>query len=141
MIYIATVTAIVFGLAFLFLGQFILQVLGISAGCFALAGGFIPVVPIGTLPTMSSSTITTPLLLATRFPHYIVLSSFTVKILLTRAIFPSSNQIVMFMRKGRLNGSIKGAQLTSCCYRSEHDYPRLVIGWFTIRQDDVGMVS
>ena len=41
MIHVATLTAVIVGLVFLFLGQFILQVLGISVGSFAIAGGLI----------------------------------------------------------------------------------------------------
>ena len=41
MINIATGTAVVVGLAFLFFGQFILTVMGISVGAFAIAGGLI----------------------------------------------------------------------------------------------------
>jgi len=44
MVHIAIGTAAVVGLAFLFLGQFILKVMGISVGSFASAGGLILVV-------------------------------------------------------------------------------------------------
>ena len=125
MIHIATVTATIVGLVFLFLGQFILQVLGISVGSFAIAGGLIllvlsikymttgrmveaikeemvAVVPIGTPLTVGPATITTLLLLASQFPPYVVLSSFALNMLLTWVIFLSSNQIVRFMGKGGL---------------------------------------
>jgi multiple antibiotic resistance protein len=125
MIHVATVTAAIVGLVFLFLGQFILQVLGISVGSFAIAGGLIllvlsikymttgrmveaikeemvAVVPIGTPLTVGPATITTLLLLVTQFPLYIVLSSFALNMLLTWVIFLSSNQIVRFMGKGGL---------------------------------------
>jgi multiple antibiotic resistance protein len=125
MIHVATVTAAIVGLVFLFLGQFILQVLGISVGSFAIAGGLIllvlsikymttgrmveaikeemvAVVPIGTPLTVGPATITTLLLLVTQFPLYIVLSSFALNMLLTWVIFLLSNQIVRFMGKGGL---------------------------------------
>ena len=41
MIHIATLTAVIVGLAFLFFGRFILDVLDISVGFFAIAGGLI----------------------------------------------------------------------------------------------------
>jgi multiple antibiotic resistance protein len=125
MIHTATVTATIVGLVFLFLGQLILQVLDISVGSFAIAGGLIllilsikymttgrmveaikeemvAVVPIGTPLTVGPATITTLLLLATQFPLYMVLISFTLNMLITWAILLSSNQIVRFMGKGGL---------------------------------------
>ena len=125
MIHVATVTAAIVGLVFLFLGQFILQVLDISVGSFAIAGGLIllvlsikymttgrmveaikeemvAVVPIGTPLTVGPATITTLLLLVTQFPPYVVLSSFALNMLVTWGIFLSSNQIVKFMGKGGL---------------------------------------
>ncbi len=125
MVHLATVTAAVVGLVFLFLGQFILRVLDISVGSFAIAGGIIllvlsikymttgrmvetikeemvAVVPIGTPLTVGPATITTLLLLATQFPLYIVLISFALNMVLTWVIFLSSNQIIRFMGKGGL---------------------------------------
>jgi len=125
MIHIATVTATIVGLVFLFLGQLILRVLDISVGSFAIAGGLIllilsikymttgrmveaikeemvAVVPIGTPLTVGPATITTLLLLAIQFPLYMVLISFTLNMLITWAILLSSNQIVRFMGKGGL---------------------------------------
>lgn len=125
MIHVAIVTATIVGLVFLFLGQFILQVLNISVGSFAIAGGIIllvlsikymttgkmvetvkeemvAVVPIGTPLTVGPATITTLLLLAAQFPLYMVLSSFALNMLITWAIFLSSNQIVRFMGQGGL---------------------------------------
>ena len=125
MVHVATITAAIVGLVFLFLGQFILQVLDISVGSFAIAGGLIllvlsikymttgrmveaireemvAVVPIGTPLTVGPATITTLLLLATQFPLYVVLSSFALNMLLIWVIFLSSSQIVRFMGKGGL---------------------------------------
>lgn len=127
-IHIATVTATIVGLVFLFLGQLILQVLDISVGSFAIAGGLIllilsikymttgrmmevikeemmAVVPIGTPLTVGPATITTLLLLATQFPLYMVLISFTLNMLISWAILLSSNQIVRFMGKGGLKAA------------------------------------
>ncbi len=125
MIHIATVTAAVVGLAFLFFGQFILKVMGIPVGSFAIAGGsillvlsikymmtghmvevirqeMVAVVPIGTPLTVGPATITTLLLLATQFPLYMVLLSFTLNILIAWIFFLSSNQVVRFMGQGGL---------------------------------------
>ncbi len=125
MVHIATVTAAVVGLAFLFFGQFILNVMGIKVGSFAIAGGIIllvlsikymitgrlvevikqemvAVVPIGTPLTVGPATITTLLLLATQFHLYMVLLSFTLNILIAWILFLSSNQIVKFIGKGGL---------------------------------------
>lgn len=127
-IHIATVTATIVGLVFLFLGQLILQVLDISVGSFAIAGGLIllilsiqymttgrmmeiikeemmAVVPIGTPLTVGPATITTLLLLATQFPLYMVLISFTLNMLISWAILLSSNQIVRFLGKGGLKAA------------------------------------
>ena len=125
MIHVAVVTAAIVGLAFLFFGQFILGVMDISVGSFAVAGGLIllalsinymttgrmveiikeemvAVVPIGTPLTVGPATITTLLLLAAQFPLYTVLISFVLNILVTWLIFLASNQIVRFMGQGGL---------------------------------------
>ncbi len=125
MIHIAIVTATVVGFAFLFFGQLILRVMGISVGSFAIAGGLIllvlsikymttgrmvelikeemvAVVPIGTPLTVGPATITTFLLLVTQFPLYMVSVSFILNLLITWVIFLLSNQIVKFMGRGGL---------------------------------------
>lgn len=132
MIHVATITATVVGLVFLFFGQFILKAMDISVGAFAIAGGLIllvlsikyistgrmvetvkeemvAVVPIGTPLTVGPATITTLLLLATQFPDYIymVLLSFVLNMLITWSIFLSSNQIVQFMGQGGLKATSK----------------------------------
>ena len=107
-IHIAAITAAVVGLAFLFLGQFILNILGISVGSFAIAGGIlllifsvkfvltgrwveeveegmIAVVPIGTPLLSGPAAITTLLLLAGQFPVYMVLISFINLIIQSRS--------------------------------------------------------
>ncbi len=128
MIHIATITAAIVGLVFLFFGQFILKVMGISVGAFAIAGGLIllvlsikymstgrmveaikeemvAVVPIGTPLTVGPATITTLLLLATQFPIYMVLISFALNILIAWGIFMLSSYIVRFMGQGGLKAT------------------------------------
>jgi multiple antibiotic resistance protein len=125
MIHIATITATAVGLVFLFFGQFILKLMDISVGAFAIAGGLIllvlsikymstgrmveavkeemvAVVPIGTPLTVGPATITTLLLLAIQFPIYMVLISFGLNMLITWGIFMLSGYIVRFMGQGGL---------------------------------------
>jgi multiple antibiotic resistance protein len=127
MIHIATMTAAIVGLAFLFFGQFILKVLDISVGSFAIAGGLVllvlsikymttgrmieiikeemaAVVPIGTPLTVGPATITTLLLLATQYKGqlYIVLISFALNLVIVWIVSLMSNQIVRFMGQGGL---------------------------------------
>ena len=130
MIHVATITATAVGLIFLFFGQFILKVMDISVGAFAIAGGIIllvlsikymstgrmveavkeemvAVVPIGTPLTVGPATITTLLLLATQFPIYMVLISFALNMLITWGIFMLHNQIVRFIGQGGLKAVSK----------------------------------
>ena len=130
MIHVATITAALVGLVFLFFGQFILKVMDISVGAFAIAGGLIllvlsikymstgrmveavkdemvAVVPIGTPLTVGPATITTLLLLATQFPIYMVLISFALNMLITWGIFMLSSYIVRFMGQGGLKAISK----------------------------------
>lgn len=123
LIFIAVLTAVLVGLAFLFFGQFILNVMGISFGSFAVAGGLIllvlsikymttghmvemikeemmAVVPIGTPLTVGPATITTLLLLVAQYPLYVVLIAFMLNMALTWLIFLASNQIVRFAGHG-----------------------------------------
>lgn len=125
MLHIATATAAIVGLAFLFFGQFILAVLGISVGSFAIAGGLIllvlsikyittgrlvevirqemiAVVPVGTPLLSGPATITTLLLLAGQFPLHMVLLSFVLNLLIAWLLFLASSQIVRFMGEGGL---------------------------------------
>jgi multiple antibiotic resistance protein len=122
---ISILTAIVVGLIFLFFGQLILKVLGISVGSFAIAGGIVllvlsirftttgqiveivksemvAVVPIGTPLTAGPATITTLLLLATQYPIYMVLISYMLNMLVTWTVFMLGNQITRFLGKGGL---------------------------------------
>ena len=123
MLHIATATATIVGLAFLFFGQFILTVLGISVGSFAIAGGLIllvlsvkymitgrlvevvrqemfAVVPVGTPLLSGPATITTLLLLVGQFPLHVVLISFISNIVIAWLLFLASSQIVRFMGEG-----------------------------------------
>ncbi|OGO44573.1 MAG: MarC family transcriptional regulator [Chloroflexi bacterium RBG_16_58_8] len=125
MVHLAVLTATAVGLVFLFFGQFILMVLNISVGSFAIAGGLIllvlsirymstghmvttvkeemvAVVPIGTPLTVGPATITTLLLLALQFPLYMVLISFALNMLITWIIFLLSQRIAAFMGEGGL---------------------------------------
>jgi len=126
MVHIAIATAALVGLAFLFFGQFILHVMGISVGSFAIAGGLIllvfsikymitghmvelvkeemvAVVPIGTPLTVGPATIATLLLLATQFPLYMVMISFTLNLLIAWLVFLVSHRVVRFLGKGGLS--------------------------------------
>ena len=122
---IAVVTAALVGLVFLFLGQAVLRLLGISVGSFAIAGGIIlvilsikymttghmveatreemvAVVPMGTPLTVGPATITTLILLALQYPIYIVLLSFLLNIVIAWIIFRQSDSISRFMGRGGL---------------------------------------
>jgi multiple antibiotic resistance protein len=121
----AMITAVIVGLIFLFFGQLILRVMGISVGSFAIAGGLIllilsirfiftgqvmdavkeemmAIVPIGTPLTVGPATITALLLLATQYPIWIVLIAFAVNMLLTWLILMLGNYIVRFLGRGGL---------------------------------------
>jgi multiple antibiotic resistance protein len=123
LINIAVITAATVGLIFLFFGQFILEVLNISVGSFAIAGGVIlvvlsikymttghmitvvqeelmAVVPIGTPLTAGPATITTLILLATQYPLYVTLISFAVNMIITWIVFRLSNQFSHFLGQG-----------------------------------------
>lgn len=123
LIFVAVLTAVMVGLVFLFFGKVILDVMGISFGSFAIAGGIIllvlsirhmttghmvelireemmAVVPIGTPLTVGPATITTLLLLVAQYPLYIVLLSFMLNMALTWLIFLASNKIVRFAGQG-----------------------------------------
>ena len=127
---VAIITATAVGLIFLFFGQFILQIMDISVGSFAIAGGLIllvfsikymttghmveaikeeivAVVPIGTPLTAGPATITTLLLLATQFPLYIVLLSFALNMFLAWGIFMMGNQFSHFLGQGGLKAISK----------------------------------
>jgi len=127
MINIVVITAAVVGLIFLFLGQFILNVMDISFGSFAIAGGLIllalsvrymitgqmvesskeakkeemvAVVPIGTPLTVGPATITTLLLLVKQYPLYWVLISFALNLFIVWIVCMLGNWIARFLGQG-----------------------------------------
>ena len=125
MIHIAAGTAAGVGLAFRYPHQFILNLMGISVGAFAIGGGLIllilsskyiltgrmvnavkeemvAVVPIGTPLLVGPATITTLLLLAGQYPIYIVLISFVLNILVAWILLLLGNRIAGFMGIGGL---------------------------------------
>lgn len=120
---VATITAILVGLAFLFFGLFLLKAMGISVGAFAVAGGIIlmvlavkymttghmvdcakeemiAVVPIGTPLLTGPATITTLIFLNTQFPTYIVLLSFALNMLIAWIIFVAGDRVIGFFGQG-----------------------------------------
>jgi multiple antibiotic resistance protein len=124
-IHISTITAFIVGFAFLFFGRFILHVLGISVGAFAIAGGLIllilsikylltgkfvevvkdemvAIVPIGTPLLAGPATVTTLLLLEGQYPLYMVLISFTINLIIVWVTFQIGNMIVRFLGQGGL---------------------------------------
>ncbi len=130
MIHIAMITALSVGLVFLFFGQFILNILGISIGSFAIAGGIVllvlaikhmttgrmvevikeeavAIVPLGTPLTAGPATITTLLLLATQFPLYMVLISFALNMLITWGVFLLGGQFSHLLGQGGLKAISK----------------------------------
>ena len=126
MINIVVITAAIVGLIFLFLGQFILNVMDISFGSFAIAGGLIllalsirymitghmvesenevknemvGVVPIGTPLTVGPATITTLLLLVKEYPLYWVLISFALNLFIVWIVCMAGNWIARFLGQG-----------------------------------------
>ncbi len=123
MINIATLTAALVGLVFLFFGKLILSLMGIEVGAFAIAGGIIllvlsirymtsghmfevikgemtAIVPIGTPLITGPATITTLLILAGEYDIYYVLIAFSLNILIGWLVFLASERLVGFMGQG-----------------------------------------
>jgi len=134
MIRSATITAAIVGFFFLFLGKFILNLMGISVGSFAIGGGIVlmvlsinfmvsgrsvdadkeemvAIVPIGTPLTVGPATIATLLLLSTQFPLYWVVISFAVNIALVWLIFSSGAFFMKFLGKGGIRAVSKVSSL------------------------------
>ena len=122
---IGVTTATVVGLAFLFFGRWLLNVMGISQGAFTIAGGLIllifslryltlgrwmdiikeemiAVVPIGTPLIVGPATITTLLLLTTQYKLYIILIALAVNLILSWIAFMTASRISGFLGKGGL---------------------------------------
>lgn len=123
MVHIAILTALLVGLVFLFLGQLVLSLMGISVGAFAIAGGLIllvqsirnmtigrmldaskeemvAIVPIGTPLLAGPATITTLLLLAAEQPILIVLAAFMANVVVAWLICLSSFRILKTLGQG-----------------------------------------
>jgi multiple antibiotic resistance protein len=123
MVHIAILTALLVGLIFLFLGQIVLTLMGITVGAFAIAGGIIllvqsirnmtsgrmmdavkeemvAVVPIGTPLLAGPATITTLLLLTSQVPLAVVLEAFVANVLIAWAICLGSYRILKVMGQG-----------------------------------------
>lgn len=135
LVHLAMLTAAIVGLAFLFAGKYILQLLGIQVGHFAIAGGLvllglglrdlvggkmmemplkeemIAVVPIGTPLTVGPATLTTLLLLGTEYSLTVVLAAFAVNMAATWLIFLQANRAVAFLGHGGLKAFSKVASL------------------------------
>jgi multiple antibiotic resistance protein len=117
------ITASMVGLVFLFFGQLILTLLGISVGSFAVAGGvvllvlsikymitghmveaikeeMVAIVPIGTPLLAGPATITTLLFLNTQYSIWIVLLSFGLNMLAAWIIFVGGERIMRFLGQG-----------------------------------------
>ena len=130
MVRVAVVTAALVGLAFLFIGRWVLGVMGISVGAFAIAGGIIllvlsvsymtrgfmletrqeemvAVVPIGTPLLAGPAAITTLLLLESQFPLYMVLIAFLLNLALALLIFSFADHIVRFLGQGGIKAISK----------------------------------
>ncbi|MFN2219731.1 MAG: MarC family protein [Anaerolineae bacterium] len=127
LVHLAILTATALGLIFLFFGQFILNVLNIDVGEFAITGGLIllilslrymstghmmeasqeetiAIIPIGTPLTVGPATITTLLLLAGPggYPLYMVLISFVVNMAIAWVIFLLSERVASLLGHGGL---------------------------------------
>jgi len=123
MVHIAILTALLVGLVFLFLGQIVLTLMGITVGAFAIAGGIIllvqsirnmtsgrmmdavkeemvAVVPIGTPLLAGPATITTLLLLTSQVPLAVVLEAFVANVLIAWLICLGSYRILKVMGQG-----------------------------------------
>ena len=124
-IHVSVFTAAIVGLVFLFFGRFLLILMDISVGSFAIAGGLIllvlsmkyiltgriveavkeemiAVVPIGTPLLSGPATIATLLLLSGQYYVQIVLISFLLNLLFAWAIFMLGNQLVRLLGVGGL---------------------------------------
>jgi len=121
--HISVGTAAVVGLVFLFFGRLILNIMNISVGSFAVAGGVIllvlsirelvtgqyidverealtAIVPIGTPLLAGPATITALLLLTNQYQFYIVVISYLLNLLLAWVILMGKDYILRFMGIG-----------------------------------------
>ena len=132
---IAMLTALAVGLGFLFLGEWVLALLGIKVAHFAIGGGLVllvlsvrdiatgkmmdapareelaGVVPIGTPLTVGPATITTLLLLVQQYSHWVVLLAFGLNVAVALVVFLQSNLIVRVLGVGGVRAVSKVASL------------------------------
>lgn len=136
----AVITAAVVGLFFLLVGIFMLQLMGISVGSFAIGGGIIllvlsvsymisgrtheydkgetvAVVPIGTPLMVGPATITTLLLLGTQFPILLGIKFFYLKHRHGLDHLQTKQSNHALSGQGRCSGSVQSFQSSSggCC--------------------------
>ncbi len=125
LIHIATFTAAVIGLVFLFFGRFILSIMNISVGSFAIACGIILMVfsikylltgksvefvndkliavsPLGTPLIAGPAVIATLLLISLQYSIYIVLISFALNLVIAWGVFIGGRVIKGFLGHGGL---------------------------------------
>ncbi len=134
---IALLTALVLGLAFLFLGHALLRFLDIEVEHFAIAGGIVllaialgemlgsgflrqmpldthemmAIVPIGTPLTAGPGTLATLLLLGDLFSYAVVVPAFIANIAIAWLVFNFGSSIARFLGKGGLRATSKIAAL------------------------------
>jgi multiple antibiotic resistance protein len=121
----SVITALIVGLAFLFLGRLVLSAMRIEVGAFIIAGGiilivlsinalitgqsveydheeFVAIVPLGTPLLAGPATITALLILSAQHELYIVLISFLLNLLIAWGIFLGKDKIVRITGQGGL---------------------------------------
>ncbi|MBI2858799.1 MAG: MarC family protein [Chloroflexi bacterium] len=123
-VHTAMLTASILALVFLFLGAWILRLLDISVGHFAVAGGtilialalkdmltgkfgepleqedLIAIVPIGTPLIAGPATVTTLILLSAQYRWWVLLLSLGVNLLVAWVIFLNSHRMVALLGTG-----------------------------------------
>lgn len=132
MVHIAIGTASALGVIFLVVGKFILQLLSIKVGHFAIAGGLVllalslrdlvtghmvsetpereemlAVVPLGTPLTVGPATLTTLLLLSDEYSVWLVLLSLVINLALAWVIFQQGELFARILGKGGIRGVAK----------------------------------
>lgn len=130
MVHVAILTALLVGLVFLFFGQVVLTLMGISVGSFAIAGGIVllvqailnmtsgkaqevvreemvAVVPIGTPLLSGPATITTLLLLSAQLGLQLVLAAFLANVAVAWLICLGSNRVLGVMGQGGIRAVSK----------------------------------
>lgn len=132
---VALLTALVLGLAFLFLGRSALRFMDIEVQHFAIAGGLVllalairdmigsapvqqperrelmAVVPIGTPLTVGPATLATLLLLSDQYSVSVVVLAFVANLALSWLVFAFGNHLAGFLGQGGLRAVSKIAHL------------------------------